>query len=180
MAAGTPRAGLFAEFATPDAMLAALSHLVERGYARLDTLTPFPVEGVDERLGFPRSTITRWAFAAGLTGALLAYGIQSWTAAIDYPLIVGGRPLNSLPAWVPITFETTILLASLTTFVMLLVKARLVMLWHPVFEVPGIESAQVDRYWVIVGADDAHYHAASTAAELAELGALRVVELEPE
>jgi len=178
MAAATPRSGILAEFASPEALLATLERLRETGHARLDTFTPFPVEGVEEWLGAERSSIPRWALAAGVAGALLAYAIQSWTAAVDYPLVVGGRPLNSLPAWVPITFETTILFASLATFVMLLVKARLTMLWHPVFEVPGIESAQGDRYWVIVG--DAVQGRQGTAAELRRLGALRVVELEEE
>lgn len=177
MAAGTPRAGLLAEFATPEAMLAALGMLREDGFTRLDTFTPFPVEGVEEGLGLRRSSVPRWAFGFGLAGAIFALLVQWWTNAVDYPLVVGGRPMNSLPAWIPITFETTILFSSLAIFGALCVKARLTALWHPVFEAPGFESAQVDRFWVMVGSDDACYEAASTTAALERFGARRVVAL---
>jgi hypothetical protein len=180
MAAATPRAGLLAEFGTPEAMLAALGSLRERGFTRMDTFTPYPVEGVEERLGLKRSGIPRWAFGFGAAGAVIAFLIQWWTAAVDYPVVVGGRPLNSIPAWVPITFETTVLFASLAVFFALCVKLRLTALWHPVFEVTELGSAQVDRFWVIVGADDGRYDAAGTAAALEGMGARRVVRIEGE
>lgn len=180
MTAGTPRAGVLAEFGTPEEMLAALDELRGAGFSRLDTFTPYPVEGVEERLGLRRSTIPRWAFAAGLTGAALAFLVQWWTNAVDYPINVGGRPLFSGPAWVPITFETTVLCAALATCFALGLKARLTTLWHPVFEVPGFESAQVDRFWVIVGTEDARHRRDAAVAELRRLGAHRVVAVEEE
>jgi len=174
MAKGTPRHGIAGEFETADAMLGALRRLRAGGYERLDALTPYPVEGAEEALGLARSTIPRWVLAAGLLGAAAAYLVQWWTNAIDYPLVVGGRPLASVPAYVPITFETAILCASLMAFCALLRKARLPALWHPVFEVDGIESAQVDRFWVAISGDDARYTPEGTAAELRAAGARRV------
>jgi hypothetical protein len=180
MSGHTPRTGILAEFRTPEEMLAALGDLRARGLTRLDTFTPYPVEGVEEALGLRRSGIPWWAFWIGLAGAVSALAIQWWTNAVDYPIVVGGRPLNSLPAWVPITFETTVLCASLATFLVLCVKARLTALWHPVFEVPGFESAQVDRFWVMVGDDDGRYEERVTVAALQRAGASRVVRVEGE
>lgn len=180
MSGQTPRTGVLAEFRTPEEMLAALGDLRARGLTRLDTFTPYPVEGVEEALGLRRSRIPWWAFWFGLAGAVSALAIQWWTNAVDYPIVVGGRPLNSLPAWVPITFETTVLCASLATFLVLCVKARLTALWHPVFEVPGFESAQVDRFWVMVGGDDERYEERVTVVALQRAGASRVVRVEGE
>jgi hypothetical protein len=180
MAGRTPRTGLLAEFRTPEEMLAALGGLRERGFTRLDTFTPYPVDGVEEALALHRSSIPWWAFWIGLAGAVSALLIQWWTNAVDYPIVVGGRPMSSIPAWIPITFETTVLCASLATFFALCVKARLTALWHPVFEVPGFESAQVDRFWVMVGDDDERYEERVTVVALQRAGASRVVRVEGE
>jgi hypothetical protein len=178
MAAGTPREGLMAEYATPEALVAVVRRLHASGYRRVDAFTPYPVAGVEEALAIPRSSIPRWVLGAGLFGAAAAFLVQWWTNAVDYPILVGGRPLFSAPAWIPITFETAILCASLAAFLGLFAKARLPTLWHPVFEVEGFESAQVDGYWVMVGEDDPSFDAAATAAELERGGALRVVRVE--
>jgi hypothetical protein len=180
MSGRTPRTGILAEFRTPEEMLAALGDLRARGLTRLDTFTPYPVEGVEEALALRRSSIPWWAFWIGLAGAVSAFAIQWWTNAVDYPIVVGGRPLNSIPAWIPITFETTVLCASLATFLVLCVKARLTALWHPVFEVPGFESAQVDRFWVMVGDGDERYEERVTVVALQRAGASRVVRVEGE
>jgi hypothetical protein len=180
MSGRTPRTGLLAEFRTPEEMLAALRDLRERGLTRLDTFTPYPVDGVEETLGLRRSNIPWWAFWIGLAGAVSAFVIQWWTNAVDYPIVVGGRPLNSIPAWIPITFETTVLCASLATFFVLCAKTHLTALWHPVFEAPGFESAQVDRFWVMVGSDDEKYEERVTTVALQRAGASRVVRLEGE
>lgn len=172
--ARTPRAGAMAEFASPDALVDAVRRLRAQGYARLDTFSPYPLDEVEEALELRDRSAPRWALGAGLTGALLAAWLQWYLNAWDYPLNVGERPLFSLPAWVPIAVMTGVVFAAVATFVALLARVRLPALWHPVFEVDGFERASVDRFWVIVGADDPRYHALDTPRMLAAMGALRV------
>jgi hypothetical protein len=177
MAKTTPRHGVLAEFSSSDALEAAVRWLGEEGYSAMDTFTPYAVEEVEPALGMKRSTLPRWGFAAGGTGAALACGIQWYANAWDYPLNVGGRPLNSLPAWIPIMFETAVLFAALTVFVGFWIQARLPALWHPVFEAEGFERATLDRFWVAVAAGDPRYEPLRTAEALRALGALRVVSI---
>lgn len=175
MAAGTPRAGLLAEFATSEAMEAAVARLRDDGYRRLDSFSPYELEEVEGALGAENPAVPWWGLAAAVAGAAVGYGVQWYANAWDYPLVVGGRPLRSIPAWVPITFETMVLFAAVAVFVGLWAQARLPALWHPVFEAEGFERASVDRFWVMVGADDPRYHPDATTALLRERGAARVV-----
>src|SRR5690554_6003279 len=103
------QAGLLAEFEGPEAMLEGARRLRARGLTRLDSFSPWPVHGLEEALGTPPSPVARIVLVAGLCGAALAYWIQWVTSAVLYPLNVGGRPLHSAPAYVLITFETTVL-----------------------------------------------------------------------
>ena len=117
---------------------------------------------------------------AGGAGALLALAVLHWTNGIDYPLDVGGRPLLSLPSYVPIVFETTVLFASLAAFASVLVFSGLPRLHHPVFDFEGFERTTIDRFWITVGdvrrfaRDVASEELRRLAAELTRLGAVRV------
>lgn len=173
------RTGVVGEFTSPEAMLAALRQLRRSGYTRLDTFTPYPLIEVEEILEVPRSGIPHWAFFFGLGGALFAYLVQWWTSAVDYPLVIGGRPFNSIPAWIPICFETAILCGSLGAFVLFLIRARLTDLWSPLFEIPGFEGAQVDRFWIVLGSDDAEYQVDRATNDFRLLGANRIVVVQP-
>jgi hypothetical protein len=166
--------GCLAEFATPDALLAALARLRALGYARLETYTPFPVEGVEAHLGIRRSRIPVVAGLSALAGGIAAYAIQWWCSAVSYPLNVGGRPLHSAPAFIPITFEMSVLGAATAIVVALLWCVRLPRLWHPVFQVDGFERASIDRFWLGVDVTDPRFVAPRLEDELRELGALRV------
>ena len=146
--------GLCAEFESVEAVVAAARRLRALGVRRIDAYTPFPIRELDKVLALPRSQIPSLVFAAGVTGAAVAYGIQYWCAAIAYPVNVGGRPLHSAPAFIPITFETTVLFASLAAFLLALAKAGLPRLHHPLFEVEGFERASIDRFWIAVDARD--------------------------
>lgn len=173
--AGEPRAGLLAEFPGPDEMLRALRGLREDGYSQLGTYSPYPLDEAVEMLGFRRPPLARWALGAGLLGAALAFGVQWYTNAWDYPINVGSRPLLAIPAWIQITVASGILFAALAVFVGFCVAARLLTLWHPVFEIEEFEHASVDRSWAAVGSDDPRYHPLRTAEALHGYGALRVV-----
>jgi hypothetical protein len=168
------REGLLAEFDDPVAMVRALGKLREKGYAELDVYAPHPVEGVREALSFARSRVARYTLTGGVLGALTGYVGQWWIAVIDYPLNVGGRPLHSAPAFIPITFELTILFASLATVLGFFLEARLGALWAPVDEAPGIESASVDAFWLAVGVSE-HEAREVVEQQVLEEGAKRVV-----
>jgi hypothetical protein len=163
--------GILVEFATPEALTMATRRLKALGYKRLDAFTPYPVKEVIEELT-PRSPIAAIMLIAGLSGAALAYVIQYWCNGVDYPINVGGRPLNSAPAFIPITFETAVLSASVIGFVALLALCRLPRLYSPVFEIPGFDRVTTDRFWLAIDESDEVFDP-KVQDELAQLGAVR-------
>jgi hypothetical protein len=166
--------GLLAEFDSPEAMVAAARRLRELGYARLDTYSPHAVVEVEETLGIRRSFVRAVVLVLGLTGVLVAFLIQWFTNAFDYPLDVGGRPLASLPADVPICFETGVLFAALGAFFGTWALCRLPRLHGPLSEVEGFERASIDRFFVGVDSSDPRFEP-GVGEEMTKLGALRVV-----
>jgi hypothetical protein len=171
--------GVMAEFETPEDLLHAVARLRELGLRKLDAYTPYPIRELEPLLEIKRSYIPKFVLAMGLVGAAFAYTLQWWCMAISYPLNVGGRPLHSAPAFIPITFETTVLFAAGTSFLLALFAAGLPRLHHPVFEVEGFESATIDGYWVAIGADDPKLDASVAEKELRGAGAKRVVQVKP-
>jgi hypothetical protein len=169
--------GVMAEFGSPEELMRAIVKLREIGLRRLEAYTPYPIRALEPLLEIKRSFIPKVVLAMALLGASSAYTIQWWCAAVAYPLNVGGRPYHSGPAFIPITFETGILFAALTSFTLPLLLAGLPRLHHPVFEVDGFESASVDGYWVAVAADDPGLDRAQAEVELQTLGAKRVVQV---
>lgn len=166
-------AELVAEFARVSEAAEAVKRLRTVGLHDLEAFTPYPSHEVEEALELPRSYIPRACLGGGVAGAAAGYAIQWWTNAVDYPLDVGGRPLLSIPAWIPATFEGAVLGAALATALAMLVAARLPRLWQPVFEVEEFERAGVDRFFVRVAVGD---HADRTGIEriLRSAGAVRV------
>lgn len=169
---------LIAELDSVDGAVKVARRVRELGYASVEAYTPFPVPELDEALAIPRTKIPWLVLGAGLSGAGLALLIQWWCNAIDYPINVGGRPLGAYPAWVPIVFETTVLLASFTAFAGPLLASRLPRLVHPVFDLPGFERTSIDRFWILVRdayvADDdvREEELATLREELTRLGAV--------
>lgn len=166
---------LLAAFEAGDRALAVARELRELGYRRLDVHAAQPLPGAAEALGLERPrALPRLVLVSGLLGAGLAYLVQWYTNSVDYPLVVGGRPLHPWPAFVPITFEGGVLLAAVAAFGGLLVLARLGRLWQPVFEAPDFDRASVDLYWVAVAADDPLFDAERTRTELERFAPLRI------
>jgi Protein of unknown function (DUF3341) len=149
------RDGMFAEFDSPEALERAFVRLQALGYTRLRSWTPYPVRGVVTRL--PESLVPWIMLVCGLGGAALGYFIEWWCNAYDYRLNVGGRPFHSIPAFIPIAFESGVLSASIAGFLSILGLSRLPRLYHPVFEIDGFERASIDRFWIGVGANDPRY-----------------------
>jgi hypothetical protein len=167
------RSGLIAEFGSPDGLLDAARVLRARGYRRLDAFTPYRIDHLDEVLGLKRTLIPFFALGAALTGALLGFLLIYFCNAYDYPINVGGRPLNSIPTNVPIMFEAAVLFCALTTFTLCLVFARMPRLHHSMSEIEGFERTSTDRFWLTLEYPDPAFEV-SVLEELREQGALEV------
>lgn len=171
---------LVAEFESPELLVAAARRVREMGYVRLDAVTPFQIAELDEVLRIRRTAIRWWVLLLGLGGAALALLVLHWTNAVDYPLDVGGRPLDSYPADVPIIFESAVLLGSFTAFLGVLLGSGLPRLHHPLFEIEGFERTTIDRFWLLVRGlpvtrDDASLEERTNLrAELERIGAASV------
>jgi hypothetical protein len=170
--------GLMAEFREPTELVAAVARLREAGYTRIDAFTPMPIEGLAELIGFRERRLPLVVLAGGLVGAVAGYGLQYWVSVVDYPINVGGRPLHSWPAFIPVTFELTILCAALAAVLGLLALNGLPMPYHPVFNAPRFAFASRDRFFLLVEASDPLFDRRGTRALLASLGPREVVEVE--
>ena len=162
--------GLVAEFESADAIAHAYLSLEADGFTRVTTYTPYPVNAIDARL--PRSRLPWLMLTAGLVGGALGYLVQWWCNGMDFPINVGGRPLQSAPAFIPITFESTMLAASVVGFVALIARCGLPRVSHPIDAVEGFARASVDRFWLGIDASDPRF-GDGLAVRLRELGALR-------
>lgn len=173
---GPQRPVLMLEFERADRLMAALPGLRARGLVPLEAYTPFSVEGLAEALGHPPSRVRPVMLAAAVAGALGAFGLQAWSAAVAYPFDVGGRPLFSWPAFVPVTFEFMVLCAALAGFLALLAFCGLPRLNHPVFELPDFTRASHDRFFLQVRLEAEPADRAALYSELAGLGVAAVRE----
>jgi hypothetical protein len=166
---------MLAEFASPEAIERAVDVLQGLGYARLEAYTPHAMPALEEKLRIPRSWTPRVVLAGGALGAGFAFLLQYWLNGVNYPLNVGGRPLLSAPAFIPITFETTVLFASISAFVTWLVVSRLPTLDDPILDIEGFTSVSIDRFWLTIAADDPSFEEDRSAQHLREAGALRIL-----
>lgn len=171
--------GLMAEFESPETLLEAARRAFAAGFRRMDAYSPFPVEGLAEAIGFHRSRVPLIVLIGGIVGCLGGFYLQYWVSVIDYPINVGGRPLNSWPSFIPVTFEMTILVAALSAFFGVLALNGLPMPYHPVFNVERFELASRNRFFLCIEAIDAQFDAEGTRKFLEEVGSQGVYEVEP-
>lgn len=170
--------GLMAEFEEHEQLLAAARRAYAEGYRRMDAYSPFPIDGLAEALGHENSPIPLFTLAGGIVGGLGAYFMEWIAMAKLYPINVGGRPLNSWPNFIPVTFELTILIASISAFLGVFLLNRLPEPHHPVFNVPEFERASNDRFFLCIEADDPKFELSQTRKFLESLAAAKVVEVE--
>jgi hypothetical protein len=161
--------GLLAEFDEPTALVSAAHRAHEDGYRRLDAYSPFPIEELHEALGMRPTKLPLIVLIGGLVGCVGGYGLQYWAAAIAYPLNVAGKPLHSWPAFIPVTFECTILVAALAAVFGMLALNGLPQPYHPVFNVPRFALASRNRFFLCIEARDRHFDLARTRAFLETL-----------
>jgi hypothetical protein len=173
-----PPYGLMAEFESPDALVDATRRAFDAGFRRMDAYSPFPVEGLAEALGSHGTRVTLIVLIGGLIGCIGGFCLQYWVHVVDYPLIIGGRPLNSWPSFIPVTFETTILSAALFAFFGLLILNGLPMPYHPVFNVEQFQLASRDRFFLCIEAADPKFDPDGTRAFLEAIGSRGVYEVE--
>jgi hypothetical protein len=167
--AGHALHGLMLEFAEPDHILFATREAWNSGYREMDAYTPYPIAGLAAALGLKRSFIPAIVFFGGLVGAAFGFFMQYYSMAIDYPYNSGGRPLNSWPVFVPITFELLVLVAAFSAFFAMLFINGLPRPHHPVFNVPGFELASQERYFLCIEATDPKFDRNETARFLLSL-----------
>jgi hypothetical protein len=170
--------GLMAEFDDPNALVAAAGRAHSAGYRRLDAYTPFPIEELGEALGVQRTAVPLLVLIGGIAGAIAGFGLAYYTSVISYPLNIGGRPLNSWPAFIIPTFETTILFAAATAVFGMLALNGLPQLYHPVFNAPRFRMATRDRFFLCVEARDPKFNLDETRRFLEGLGAREVSDVE--
>jgi hypothetical protein len=168
---------MIAEFATAPGVVAAARRARDEGYVRIEAYSPEPVEGLSDAVGFARDRVAAVVLAGGLLGGLSGFFLQWYASVVSYPLNVGGRPLNSWPAFVPIAFELTVLGAALAAAAGMLVLNGLPRPHHPLFAVPGFERASSDRFFLCIESEDARFDRKETHRFLEGLGALRVREV---
>jgi hypothetical protein len=146
--------GVLAEFRSAEALLAAARKAREVGYTRIEAYAPFPVEGLAEATGFRRNWIAAIVLAGGVVGGIGGYFMQWYSAVISYPINSGGRPAHSWPAFIPATFELTILIAALAGVAGMLVLNGLPELHHPLFNVREFDLASRNRFFLCLRAGE--------------------------
>ena len=169
--------GLLAEFPSSDELLRAAERATAAGYRRLDAYSPMPIEGLAEAIGHERTRLPLVVLIGGLVGAATGYVMQ-WWMTMNYPLNVGGRPLHSWPAFIPVTFELTILFASLAAVLGMLALNGLPRPNHPLFAVPEFSLATQDKYFLCIEAVDPQFDIEVTREFLVRLNPTRVTLVE--
>jgi ActD protein len=166
-----------AEFPTPEKLLEAAEKARAAGYAKVEAYSPFPIEGLAEATGMRRNWVPAIVLAGGLAGGIGGYFMQWYSAVISYPINSGGKPLHSWPEFIPVTFETTVLLAALAGVAGMLLLNGLPKLYHPVFNVPQFDLASRNRFFICLRSGEPKFAADSARRFLDELRPVGVWEV---
>jgi hypothetical protein len=171
--------GVMAQFETPEQLLEAANRAHAAGYRKMDAYSPMPIEGLAEAVGFGFNWVAPIVLFFGLSGGAGGFGLLWWISVIAYPHNIGGRPFNSWPAYIPITFECTVLLAALSAVIGMLALNKLPQPYHPVFNVESFaKRASIDRFFLCIEASDPKFDVAKTKAFLEQLNPEEVAEVE--
>lgn len=170
--------GLLAEFAGPEELIAAAEAVREAGYKRTDAFSPFPVHHLAEALGLRKSRVAMLVLIGGCCGALIGFTMQWYSSTYMYPFMVGGKPLNSWPAFIPITFEMTILCAAFSAVLGMFALNGLPQPYHPLFNVKSFaEHASRDRFYIAIESSDPKFNLDETRVFLESLHPKEVMEV---
>jgi len=169
-----PLYGVLAEFESPGALVKGARKIREAGYTQIDAYSPFPVHGIDEAIGIKRTILPLLVFGGGFAGLVGGLFLQWYLNAYNWPISISGKPFWSLPANIPIGFETTILVSVLTTFFGMWILNRLPQVWHPFFRLDRFAKVTDDGFMLGIEAKDPRFELAATTRLLKEAGALEV------
>lgn len=170
--------GLMAEYETVDAVVSAAAKVRSAGFTRWDVHSPFPIHGIDPVMGI-RPTILPWiVLGGGLSGLIGGLVLQWFCNAYDYPIIISGKPFWSLPANIPIIFECTVLLASITAVFGMFALNNLPMLYNPLFKSERFRRVTDDRFFIVIDASDRRFDEAETTQLLTDSGAVAIERVE--
>jgi hypothetical protein len=172
-----PLYGMMAEFEQPEQILHAAQSAYDAGYRRMDAYSPMPVHGLSEAIGFHKSRLPLIVLIGGIVGCFTGFGFQYWVSVINYPVIIAGKPMNSWPAFIPVTFECTILFAALSAVFGMLALNGLPQPYHPVFNVDRFERATRDRFFLCIEARDPKFDRVATRAFLESLAPHEISEV---
>jgi len=170
--------GVMAEFDNGNALVEAARQTMAKGFTRVEAYSPVPIEELNDIIHKTRTILPRLVLAGGLTGMATGFALQYWASVIEFPMNIGGRPLASWPAFIPPTFETTILFASLTAVFGMLALNGLPRPYHPVFNASRFSFASRDRYFLCIEAKDPRFDAAATRRFLESTNPAEVTEVE--
>lgn len=173
-----PLYGVIAEFEGPNELVHAARRAYEAGYRRINGYSPYPIEELSEAIGFTRTSLPLIVFIGGVLGGLGGFFLQYWIEVINYPLNVGGKPYNSWPAFIPITFECTVLVAAFSAVLGMLILNKLPQPYHPVFNTPNFALATRDRFFLAVEANDPKFEHGKVVDLLKSLNAIEVSDVE--
>lgn len=166
--------GAMAEFDTPEDLVEACERAYAAGFRRMDAYAPMPITGLAEAIGFKKNYVANCVLAAGICGICFGFGLLEWITTVAYPHNVGGRPLNSWPSYIPITFECMILFSALTALFSMLAMNRLPQPYHPVFNVAEFARASVDRFFLCIEVTDPKFRTEETLQFLRDVGGREV------
>ena len=171
--------GALAEFDAPESVVAAAERAYAEGYRKMEAYSPMPVDGLAEAIGFRRNNMAAIVFLAGSLGCLTAFLLQWYTAAVDYPIIVAGKPYLSWPSFIPIMFELTVLFGAFAGVFGMLGLNGLPRPYHPVFNAARFSSASRDGFFLMIQADDPQFEIDRTRRFLESLSTKSITEVEP-
>jgi hypothetical protein len=174
----SPLYGVMAEFANPSDLVAAARAAYQTGYRRINGYSPFPIEELWEAIGFHRTGLPFIVLIGGILGGLGGFMMQYYLSVFYYPINVGGKPLDSWPAFIPITFECTILLAALSAVFGMLALNKLPQPYHPVFNAPNFALATRDRFFLVIEASDRKYRHDEVVELLKSLNPVDITDVE--
>ncbi len=146
--------GVMAQFDSPSTLVAAARETYAAGYRQVNGYSPFPIEELSEAIGFTRTSLPLIVLLGGIIGGVGGFLMQYWMEVIDYPINVGGKPFNSWPAFIPITFECTVLMAAFAAVLGMLALNKLPQPYHPVFNAPNFALATRDSFFLVIESKD--------------------------
>jgi len=165
-----PHYGVIGDFDSPEALLRAIRTARTAGYTKLEAYTPFPIHGIDDAMGEPRSPLGKIVIACALVGLTLAVVLQWWTGAVDYPLIIAGKPLFAVEPSIPIMFELSVLLGAFGAVIGMFALNKLPTYYHPAFNFSRWAGATNDRFLLAIEAGDPKFNAQEIQVLMESLG----------